>query len=108
MALPLVKNVFLTNQYFLCVHLVLLLSQLILVEVSSEAGGLQPQPAFIEPGLQLLTVIEELKQFQLSLQLFPPKRERKKNQNSRERKKWRQGKKNVVKGDYILYMSVVS
>lgn len=55
-------------------YLVLVLAQLDLVQVSSESGRLQPQPVFIQPGLQLLTVIEEFKQPQLSLQLPPPER----------------------------------
>lgn len=55
-------------------HLVLLLGQLNVAEVSSKAGALQPQPALIQPGLKLLAVIEELKQPQLSLQLPPPER----------------------------------
>lgn len=53
-------------------HLMFVLGQLDVVDVSSESGRLQPQPALIQPGLQLLTVIEELKQPELSLQLPPP------------------------------------
>lgn len=41
------------------------------VEVSSKSR-LQPQPALVEPGLQLLTVVGELKHPELSLQLLPP------------------------------------
>lgn len=52
-------------------HLVLVVVELDVVEVSSKSG-LQPQPALIEPGLQLLTVVDELKHPELSLQLLPP------------------------------------
>lgn len=55
-------------------HLVFVLGELDVVKVSSEYSRLQPQPALIQPGLQLLTVIEELKQPKLSLQLSPPDR----------------------------------
>lgn len=55
-------------------NLVFVLGQLDVVKVSSESGRLQPQPALIQPGLQLLAVIEELKQPKLSLQLSPPGR----------------------------------
>lgn len=53
-------------------HLVFVLAQLDVVQVSAQSGGLQPQPALVQPRLQLLTVEEELKQLQLSLQLSPP------------------------------------
>lgn len=52
-------------------HLVLLVVQLDVVEVSSQSS-LQPQPALIEPGVQLLAVVDELKHPELSLQLLPP------------------------------------
>lgn len=55
-------------------HLVFVLGELDVVKVSSEYSRLQPQPALIQPGLQLLTVIEELKQPKLSFQLSPPDR----------------------------------
>lgn len=54
-------------------HLVLVVVELDVVEVSSKSR-LQPQPALIEPGLQLLTVVDELKHPELSLQLLPPEK----------------------------------
>lgn len=53
-------------------HLMFVVVKLDLVEVSSKSSCLHPYPALIQPGLQLLTVMEELKQLELSLQLLPP------------------------------------
>jgi len=51
---------------------VFVLGQLDVDQVSSESGRLQPHPVLVEPVLHLVTVREELKQPQLSLQLLPP------------------------------------
>lgn len=53
-------------------HLVFVLGQLDVADVSAQSSRLQPQPALVQPGLHLFTVTEELKQPELSLQLFPP------------------------------------
>lgn len=55
-------------------HLVFVLGQLDVADVSAQTSGLQPQPALVQPGLHRLTVMEELQQPELSLQLFPPDR----------------------------------
>lgn len=55
-------------------HLVFVLVQLDVVQVPSESGRLQGQPALVQPRLQLLAVVEELKQPELRLQLPPPAR----------------------------------
>lgn len=52
-------------------HLVLVAVELDVVEVSPQSS-LKPQPALIEPGLQLLTVVDQLKHLELGLQLLPP------------------------------------
>lgn len=53
-------------------YLMFVVVKLDLVEVSSKSCCLHSYPALIQPGLQLLTVMEELKQLELSLQLLPP------------------------------------
>lgn len=69
-----------TSHYGRCVfvlvrvHLVFVLRQMDVVQVSSESRRLQAQPAFIHPRVQFLTVMEEFKQPQLNLQLSPPGR----------------------------------
>lgn len=52
-------------------HLVLVVVELDVVEVSTQSG-LQPQPALVEPGLQLFTVVDPLEHLEMSLQLPPP------------------------------------
>ena len=79
-------------------NLVFVLSQVDVVQVSSESGCLQPQPALIQPRLQLLTVIEELKQPQLSLQLPPPDRRGRKQEEARG---------DSVSDIYSIFISVV-
>ena len=54
----------------------IVLGQLDVAEVSSQSGRLKSQPALPQPRLQLLAVMEELKQPQLSLQLSPPEETR--------------------------------